>query len=222
MHRGGGIVGGQVQLVRQAVDAEFRQPFQRFLDDAQRRGASGCVVRQDVELQRQAFAKVAGGDARRIETLDLVQHREDFGAADVDVRQQGLGDGIQRFAQVAVIVDRIDDRRADALVLWRQPGEVQLPRQMVVQGFGMREPVHRIQPVVLAATAAACAPSVRWLPAVVDLGLTALLGGVFGGRCFGRDLGLGHSLGRLALGGLGPVEQRIALDRDRDLLLQLQ
>src|SRR5690606_7991007 len=99
-----------------AFDADPGQPVDVVDGDAPRQRAPGRVVGQVVELQHQAFAQVACTHADRIQALDLVQHEQHFVRGALDLGQQRLGDRIERFAQVAVVVDRVDQHQADAAV----------------------------------------------------------------------------------------------------------
>ena len=62
-----------------------------------------------LELDREAFGQVARADAGRIERLQDGQHRLDFGAR----RPEFFRDGIEIAAQVAGLVDHIDQVLAD-------------------------------------------------------------------------------------------------------------
>src|SRR3546814_4777977 len=84
--------------------------------DAPRQHAAGGVVGQVVELQHQAFAEITRTHADRVQALDLVQHGQHFVRAAPDLGQQRLRDHVERFAQVAVVVDRVDQHQADAVV----------------------------------------------------------------------------------------------------------
>ena len=106
----------RAQFLGDAGDAAAWQPFQRAVDDAQGQGVAGRVGGQGVQLQPQAFAQAARGHAHRVHALHLVQHGQDLVLPGRCFRQQGLGDGLQRLAQVAVLVQGVDQRRADAAV----------------------------------------------------------------------------------------------------------
>src|SRR5690606_12297915 len=118
-----------------------------------------------------------------------------------------------------VVVDRVDQDRADAHVARREVAQVQLPGQVVVQGFGLGHAAGRVALVVLAAAAAAGAVFEAAALGPVDRGL--LLARIVAGDRGGVRTGAGGDL-VLAVharrgGVLGPVEQGIALDRGRDL-----
>ncbi len=80
------------------------------------------------QLQRQAFRQVAGADAHRIEALQHAQDRLDI----FDLGAQPGGDLDQIGAQIAGLVDRIDQRQADHAVLGQQRGDGELVFQMVL------------------------------------------------------------------------------------------
>ena len=93
----------------------------------------GCLAGELRQLQAQAFAQAARADADRVELLHLVQHGGDLVLAGLDVGRQRGGDRRQRLAQVAVVVDGLDQGHADQAVARRQRAQVQLPQQVVVQ-----------------------------------------------------------------------------------------
>ena len=78
------------------------------------------------ELQQDALADRAGGDADRIEHLHEHQHALDFFLVADDLRAQRRGDVGQGVRDVSVVVDRIDNRRGDGKVGRRQAGEFEL------------------------------------------------------------------------------------------------
>ena len=211
----------RAQFLGDAGDATARQALQRAVDDAQGQGAAWRVCGQCRQLQPQAFAQAARGHAHRVHALHLVQHGQDLVHPGGCFRQQGLGDGLQWLAQVAVLVQGIDQRRADAAVAWGQMRQVQLPEQVVGQGFRLGHALGRVFAVIgVAATAAGAVPAafVRCpvltvlAPAIADL---LVAGGA------GRLASAG--LGRGVVGDfLGPLQQRVGLDLLGDLGLQFQ
>ena len=69
--------------------------------------------------------------------LDAMPHRFDF--VDVGLIVDAGEDLLQHFVafvQIAVVVDRFDDRGADGAVARRELREIQLPQQMIAQVFG--------------------------------------------------------------------------------------
>ena len=125
-----------VQLRTQPVKADFRQPGQRALGDGDGQCTAGRLRRQCSKLQAQAFAQVARADTDWIELLDPMQHQHDLANAGIELRFQAFGNEIKAVAKVAVIVDRIDQGHADREVTLAEMAEVQLPEQVVMQGFG--------------------------------------------------------------------------------------
>ncbi len=106
--------------------------------DLQGQRLAGRVVGQHRQLQVQAFAERARGDANGIESLHLVQHDQHLVLACLDVRTQRLHDAGQRLAQVAVFFQCVDQGGADAAVALGQMREMQLPQQVAMQRIGFR------------------------------------------------------------------------------------
>ena len=65
----------------------------------------------------------------------MQQHALDFGDSGDDLRLQIACDLLERFDDVAVIVDRIDDGGADAHVAFAEARHLQLPGQVFLQRF---------------------------------------------------------------------------------------
>src|SRR5690606_22840952 len=108
----------------------------------------------------QAFAQRARADAYGVELLDAAQHREDLVLVGDDVRGQGFGDGGQWFAQVAVLVQRVDQQHADGEVACAEVGQVQLPQQVVGEGVGLGDALGGAAVVVIVERAAVAAAPV--------------------------------------------------------------
>jgi hypothetical protein len=147
----------------------------------------------------------------------------DLVLAGADLRQQGLGDVGKRGAQVAIVLDRIDQRRADAAVARGQVRQVQLPQQVVLQGLRFGHPLGGAAQVVIVERAAGGSAVELGPQALVRLpvvGLALLLGLFLGPGAFARRLAHagGGIRGRVVL---GPVQQGIGLHRLGDLRFQL-
>src|SRR5690606_40281988 len=78
-------------------------------------------------------------------------------------RQRG-DDVVEAGAQVAVVVDGIDERLADRAVARRELRQVQLPGQVVVQALGFGQALGGVPFAVAVTAAAASLPGLRGLP----------------------------------------------------------
>ena len=73
------FVVGSGQLAAQQRELAIGELVEMFVGDGQREAQPGRVGMQRAQLQREAFAQRARGDARRIERLHEPQHALDFG-----------------------------------------------------------------------------------------------------------------------------------------------
>ncbi|MNV15910.1 hypothetical protein D3C71_1066550 [compost metagenome] len=223
LHRGFHFRQRLAQFVGQAGHAAARQALQRTVGNAPGQGQAGGVRRQHVQLQLQAFTQGARADPDRVEALDLVQHGQDLGLIGVDGRQQGLGDGRQRLAQVTVFFEGVDQRRADAAVARGQVRQVQLPQQVVGQAFGFGHALGGAAVVIIVeGTAAVAAAPVAFAggPVLAGAGLVLAIGVGIGGG--GRALVVAGRHLQARLGVLGPVQQRVGFHCFGDFQLQLR
>jgi hypothetical protein len=101
--------------------------------DGDREIASRRVFVQLGELEGQAFAQRAGADACRIERLHQRQHLFDLRLGDWQVDAQVPGDLGRRLGEVAVVVQRVDDRLADPDLARIERADFELPDQVLVQ-----------------------------------------------------------------------------------------
>ena len=125
-----------VQLPGQARAVVARQRFEVVRNQFARDRPTRRRRIESVELRAQTFGQRAAGDAERIEMLDAVADRLDLLDADLVQARQILAQGLAGLVQVAVVVDRFDDRRADRAVARRQRRQVQLTQQMVAPVLG--------------------------------------------------------------------------------------
>ena len=113
--------GVRLQLLGQARAIVARERFQMAADDLAR-GLPALQLRiERVELHAQAFAQIAAGDADRVEMLDAPAHRLDFRhghrmAVDRGQASERRAQRVGVLVQIAVLVDRLDDRGADRAV----------------------------------------------------------------------------------------------------------
>ena len=220
----------QPQFCGQARDADLRQALERARRDAlgqclARRvvaataRAAGAGIRPACARPRRPGRSAGSGAARRGSRL---RRRSISGCS-------ALGDRIERFAQVAVVVDGFDQRRADAAVARRQVGQVQLPQTGGPAGCRPRRrgrPRRSRRRRCRAGAAAARARSStrpRRIPlgrAIGGIRAVVVVGVLAFAFAFGRQA---FVVGRrLDLLGLGPVQQRIAFHRRGDLGLQFE
>jgi hypothetical protein len=80
-----------------------------------------------VELLVEALAEIARRHSRRIESLHALEHPLDDGGLGLELGRQVFD---RRF-QVAVVVEVVDDGRADDLIVVLQRGHPKLPHQML-------------------------------------------------------------------------------------------
>ncbi|MNE34005.1 hypothetical protein D3C80_1277050 [compost metagenome] len=98
----------------------------------------GRAGRQLLQLQEQALAEVARADAQRLELLHAVQDHLHLVQLDVQFGIERLEDLLEAFVEIAVVVDRIDDRHGDQPVVVAHRRQVELPEQVAVQAFARR------------------------------------------------------------------------------------
>ncbi len=105
-------VFGAVQRAPQAGGIVLGQPVDLLAHDAQRQRPQRCLqAGGGLQLQRQAFLQVARAQARRIQLLHQAQRRQPFAflGRRGEVRAERAAKAGQRGAQIAVLVERVDD-----------------------------------------------------------------------------------------------------------------
>jgi hypothetical protein len=173
------------------------------------------------ELQRDAFGHGAGAHADRVELLDDPQDLLDLAGFSDDLGHERGGNILEALAEIAVVIDRVDDRAADQQRTRIQVCQLQLPEQVV--GKGLPGLVRQVQQAVVVATR----PwrigfgRRRLRPVLANLDgrfLAAFFRGILG-SLLGRP---GEFLQRQAvLGLLLGLEHHVALERFEYLGLQL-
>ena len=100
-----------------------------------------------LELQEQAFAKVPGADAGRLELLDDPEHLLDLLGSRFDPGAEGevVRQGLEVAAEIAFLVQRTDDEGADGPLVLRQVAEAELLHE------GLREALLDGEGIVLGA-----------------------------------------------------------------------
>ena len=143
-----------------------------------------------------------------------MQHLQHLVEVGLDLRPQAGDGGIEVVAQVAVVVDGIDQGDADAEVALAEVAQVQLPQQVVAQGFRAGGALaHAIVVVVAGGGADPFLPGFAFaVPVFVDA-LVGVLAFVRNGLV--RAVGIADfvRVGGTGLAVLGPVEQGIARHR---------
>ena len=208
------------QFAPQRGQLAFGQQLQMIAGDGLGGGEAGCGRLQLLELQQQALADRARADARRVEHLHDGEHALDFRHAGIELGLEAGADDIQRLAQVAVIIDRIDHGAAYGEIARIEPRQFELPEQMVAQRLAAR--VGELLLAILIATAAA--PGILGRahrlvgPAVID-DLDRRFLDRRGG--FRRGFGAREGLVSAALGVLILLEHDVRLEQFADMRLQL-
>ncbi len=120
------------------------QILQVILDDPLDGGRdSRAVALQVVELQQQALADVAGGDADRGDLLDQRQHLFDR----LDRRFEVAGDRLDRATEVAALVQVLDQPLGDRDLLALQQG-ADIGEDLLVQASFGGDQRHRVEVVL--------------------------------------------------------------------------
>ncbi len=165
--------------------------------DDDREIASRRVCVELRELEDQAFAQRAGADAGRIERLYVRQHLLDVRLRDGQVGAQVPGDLGGRQGEVAVVVQRVDDRLADPHLARIERADFELPDQVLVQVAAAF--IGEFERAVVVVGAGPVAGRRRGLgPGVFHLDDDVVGAGVVGFGGFAPFRGLGFRLARWA------------------------
>ena len=136
--RAGHVFLAGAQVAGQLGDVVACQQFQLAVDQPQGQVAVGCVRVELFQLHPQAIAQVQAGHADRVETLQQAAHHLDLLDAGVEAGGQGRQHGIQPFGEVAGGVQRVDQHGRDGMLARVERGQVELPHQVLLQGFRRR------------------------------------------------------------------------------------
>ncbi|CFO48044.1 Uncharacterised protein [Burkholderia pseudomallei] len=193
------------------------------------------VRRHRVELQQQAFGQRARADAGLIERLHEPQRDEQFLLGRMQQRigrRRELG---QRLAQIAVVVERVDDHARERAVAPGELAKAQRVVQMLVQRRLGRHPVAGLEiRRVVGAPARAARRELRRQRhvlaggrrrvgrerALVALGVAVVRPRVCVGG--GRLARLRRGFGSIVVGRLHVFEKRIGIERLTQFLLKLE
>ena len=129
------------------------QQRQVTVDDLQRLGAKGRIGRQRLELQPEAFGGIARAHAGRLEALQVLEPDHELFGLERVVLGKELGDLVERRGEVAVVVERVDQRGDDLAIAQRQVEQRKLLHQVIAQRAG--GDLLRREVVVLVRSAAA-------------------------------------------------------------------
>ena len=121
------------ELAAQQRELAVGEQVEMFVGDGQREAQARRVGMQRAQLQREAFAEVARGDAGRIERLHELSTRSTSVGVGRDFGQQRGGDVVERVGEVAVVVDRIDDGARDGEFARREIGVFELADEVILQ-----------------------------------------------------------------------------------------
>ena len=230
-----GVVG--VQDALQLGEVARREERQVLGDDRERLGAERRRLRQRLQLQREAFGGVARADAGRLEALQVAKRDRELVRIDLELLREHLGHFLERDVQIAVLVERVDQRADEPPVAQRQIEHGELRQQVVAQRA--RRDLLRVEAVVVVVRRGAAAPVriaagiVLEIGAVDGLGaLARLVAGFLAARpvvvvrrhLLGRRGGGARELrgGRQRLlVALGLLEQRVLLQHPLHLGVQL-
>ena len=122
-----------MQQALELREVAVRQQREMTVDDLQRLGAPRRVLGKDLELQPQALRAVARAHARRLEALQIVQRDLELVEIELDLGGEHLDDLLERGREIAVLVQRVDQRGDDLPVARGQVGERELLDQVIAQ-----------------------------------------------------------------------------------------
>ena len=197
----------------------------------------GVDLRQRLQLQRQAFGGVAGADARRLEALQIAERDGELVRIDLELLREHLGHFLERDVEVAVLVQRVDQRADEPPVAQRQVEHGELREEVIAQRA--RRDLLRVEAVVVVVGRGGAAPIRIAAGVVLEIGavdgLRALARFVAGFLAAGPVVVVRrHLLGRRGGGArelrggrrrlvvaLGLLEQRVLLQHPLDLGIQL-
>ena len=165
------------------------------------------------ELHREALVQPARRHAGRIEVLNLSEHRLDLFQGQLLVpRIEIVPEVFEGWHEIAVVVDRIDERRRDDPVGVAESEHGHLPVETILERLGLRAVGNEIGAVELAVRSGAVDREgvVDVFPHAVD--------GELRGDVDRDDLGLGTSSGRVVL---VQFQHEVGVERLLDFGVQL-
>jgi hypothetical protein len=119
------------ERARDTAEVALDQRVELLVEDLQH---ERVVDPEHARLDREALAQVARGDAARIELLNRRERLEH----DLFAHAALARDLVDRRGQVAAVVEVADDEARRDLLLDRQPGELELPEQVLAERLAAR------------------------------------------------------------------------------------
>jgi hypothetical protein len=133
------ILFGQLQRASELGQIFLGQELQMPGHQRERLLFPRSVIGQLIQLDRQAIREVRRGHSGRIEILNPMQNGRHFlDLQAVDLIDEALMDVFHADRQIAVVIDSVDNRRGDGVVLFAERRQLHLPVQVILQGLGRR------------------------------------------------------------------------------------
>ncbi len=145
--RAGDLLDRDAEVLGDLVEALALEHRQVVAHDAI---GERVLLAAGAQLQAQAFAQVAGADARRIELLDAPQRALD----DLEVLAALEGDLLDGELDVAVVVHVADQHGGDRLLLLVELVHLQLPEEVVGERLAAHQRVLDARPLLVVEVAA--------------------------------------------------------------------
>ena len=208
-----------LQQPGEAVDVVLGQAVEMVGDDPARRLALVRIVDR-VDLELQALRDAARADAAGVERLHPLERDQHLVGVDLVGHARRRRDLLERGAQVAVVVERFDDRAGEGVVARVERQDVDLGVQVLAQADVGGDQVERAQVALHALGADArrrLLPAVALVRRVADRGEQAV--GIAGLQV-DRDAVAGG--GRVVVGRVLDFEKGVAAHRVVDLLREVE
>ena len=126
------LLGG-AQLPPQQRQFALGDQFQVVACDFERGLVAGGGRIQLPQLQLDALTHRARPDAGGVERLHAGEHGTHFLGGALDLRAQGVRNLFERFGEIAIVADGVDDGAPDRQLPRREAGQFQLPQQVFLQ-----------------------------------------------------------------------------------------
>ena len=216
--RGEFLLGG-AQLAAQQRQLALGDQLEVLARDLQRGAQARRSRIQLPQLQLDALGYRTRADARRVEGLYPAEHTVHFFRRALELRAQRVRDFRERFGEIAVVADGIDDGARHREIPRCQAGELQLPHQVILQRLTAGVGVFLLALVLVAAPGGFGRSHAVLAPAVVEHFDRALRGALRGPGL----LGGGHQhLERAGALGLVGLEHHVRLQQLADVRLELE
>ena len=123
----------RIELAPQRAEVPVRDLLQVLGGDRERELETGRLGIELLELQPEALGEVARAGAGRVQRLHEREHALDVLLRHGQVHAEAARDRVGGLGQVAVVVQRVDDRLADPQLARVELADLQLPDQVLVQ-----------------------------------------------------------------------------------------